>query len=123
MIVGPVMSVLAGALMLATLLWPSGYLAALSYFVFGAGPIVWTITSVTLRQTVTPKAMLGRVSAIFLTVNMGARPLGAALGGLVGESLGEGACLVLMLMGFAVQAAIVIASPIRHLQRLPVSVA
>ena len=89
---------------------------------FGVGPILWTISSTTLRQTVTPQAMLGRVSAIFLTVNMGARPLGAALGGLVGSALGAGACLRLALLGFGVQAAVIFGSPVRGLRRLPVGV-
>ena len=118
-VVGPAMSVLAMATMVATLRWPSGGLAGCSFFLFGAGPILWTISSTTLRQTVTPQAMLGRVSSIFLTVNMGARPLGAALGGLVGAQWGAGACLVLALAGFCVQAALIFGSPVRGLQQLP----
>ena len=118
-VVGPVVSVAAMATMVATLLWPSGVLAGLAFFLFGVGPILWTISSTTLRQTVTPQALLGRVSSIFLTVNMGARPLGAALGGLVGAQWGAGACLVLALAGFVVQAALIFASPVRRLQRLP----
>ena len=118
-VVGPVVSVAAMATMVATLLWPSGVLAGLAFFLFGVGPILWTISSTTLRQTVTPQALLGRVSSIFLTVNMGARPLGAALGGLMGAQWGAGACLVLALAGFAVQAALIFASPVRRLQRLP----
>ena len=118
-VVGPVVSVLAMATMVATLLWPSGALAGFAFFLFGVGPILWTISSTTLLQTVTPQAMLGRVSSIFLTVNMGARPLGAALGGLVGAQWGAGACLVLALAGFVVQAAVIFASPVRRLQRLP----
>jgi len=118
-VVGPVFSVLAMATMVATLLWPSGWLAGLSFFLFGVGPILWTISSVTLRQTVTPHAMLGRVSSIFLTVNMGARPVGAALGGLVGAQFGAGACLVLALAGFGVQLAVIVLSPVRALQKLP----
>ena len=118
-VVGPVVSVAAMATMVATLLWPSGVLAGLAFFLFGMGPILWTISSTTLRQTVTPQALLGRVSSIFLTVNMGARPLGAALGGLVGAQWGAGACLVLALAGFVVQAALIFASPVRRLQRLP----
>ncbi len=89
---GPAVSVLAALTMVATLVVASGVLAAFAFFLFGAGPIVWTIISTTLRQTVTPGAMLGRVSAIFLAANMGARPLGAALGGFVGASWGEPAC-------------------------------
>jgi hypothetical protein len=49
-------------------------LAGTAFFLFGVGPIVWTITSTTLRQSVTPHAMLGRVSAVFLAVNAGSRP-------------------------------------------------
>jgi predicted MFS family arabinose efflux permease len=118
---GPAVSVLASLLMLATLVVPSAALAALSFLLFGAGPIVWTITSTTLRQTVTPAAMLGRVSAIFLAVNTGARPIGAALGGWVGASWGEAACLALSLAGFVLQAWIIFASRVSALRRLPVA--
>jgi predicted MFS family arabinose efflux permease len=116
---GPVVSVLAALAMTGTLLVPSGVFAAISLFLFGVGPIVWVITSTTLRQTVTPNAMLGRVSAVFLTVNAGARPLGAALGGVVGATWGEPACLLLALAGFVLQAWLILGSPVRALQRLP----
>jgi len=116
---GPVSSVLAALLMAATLAVPSGALAAISLFLFGVGPIVWVITSTTLRQTVTPNAMLGRVSAVFLTVNAGARPVGAALGGIVGATWGEPACLLLALAGFVLQAWLILRSPVRALRQLP----
>lgn len=120
---GPVVSVLAALTMVATLAFPSGAVAALAFFLFGAGPIIWTITSTTLRQTVTPGAMLGRVSAIFLAVNTGARPVGAALGGWVGANWGEAACLVLALLGFIVQAGLILRSGVRGLRRLPIPAA
>ena len=63
--------------------------------------------------------VLGRMSAIFLTVNMGARPLGAALGGVVGEVWGASACLWLALAGFCVQAWVIFDSPVRLLLQLP----
>ncbi len=116
---GPLLSVAAMGVMVASLRWPHGALAGVSFFVFGFGPIVWTITSTTLRQTVTPLALLGRVSALFLTVNMGARPLGAALGGVVGAHWGEAACLWLALAGFGLQLAVITASPVPRLSRLP----
>ena len=96
---GPAVSVLAAFTMVATLFLPTGVLAAASFFLFGAGPIMWTITSTTLRQSITPGAMLGRVSSVFLAVNAGARPVGAALGALVGASWGEAACLWLAAAG------------------------
>ena len=120
---GPAVSVLAAATMAATLFIPSGVLAGMAFFLFGVGPIVWTITSTTLRQSVTPHAMLGRVSAVFLAVNAGSRPIGAALGGVVGASMGEAACLWLALAGFVLQAAVIFASQLHALRRLPEPVA
>lgn len=114
---GPLMSVLGSATMLATWFVPSGLLAGVAFFLFGFGPILWVITSLTLRQTVTPNAMLGRVSAVFLTVNMG-----AALGGAVGAAWGEGACLLLSLLLFGVQLWVILKSPVSRLQHLPASV-
>lgn len=120
--VGPAFSVLAALAMVMTLVFPTAAMAALAFFLFGVGPIVWTITSITLRQTVTPGAMMGRVSALFLTVSMGARPLGAALGGFVGATWGEPACLLLALAGFVVQAWIIFQSKVSQLKHLPVAV-
>ncbi|AEG91443.1 MFS transporter [Ramlibacter tataouinensis] len=116
---GPLVSVVAAAAMAATLWRPGAALALLSFLLFGAGPMVWTITSTTLRQAVTPAERLGRVSAVFLTANAGARPLGALLGGWVGAHWGEAACLLLALAGFILQAGIVLASPLGALRRLP----
>jgi predicted MFS family arabinose efflux permease len=118
-LLGPLVSVLAALLMVATLHAHSGVLAAVAFFCFGAGPIVWTISSTTLRQAVTPGLMLGRVTAMFLAVNMGARPLGAALGGWVGEHFGTAACLWLALLGFGLQALLIVASAVRELRQLP----
>ncbi|MFN0187045.1 MAG: MFS transporter [Aquabacterium sp.] len=120
---GPLGSVLAALLLLATLAWPGAALAAAGYFMFGAGPIIWTITTTTLRQAVTPPALLGRVGAVFLTVNTGVRPLGALAGSAVGLMLGPDAagpaCMAVMALGFGLQAWVVIRSPIPSLARLP----
>lgn len=118
-LLGPYFSVLAAFTMALTLFWPHGWLAALSYFLFGAGPIIWTITSTTLRQTVTPRAMIGRVTSINIVVSTGARPLGAALGGVVGVSFPVSFSLWCVVLGFGVQAIIISASKVRTLQRLP----
>ena len=118
-LMGPYFSVLAAVTMALTLFWPQGWLAALSYFFFGAGPIIWTITSTTLRQTVTPRAMIGRVTSINIVVSTGARPLGAALGGVVGVSFPVSVSLWCVVLGFGLQAIIISASKVRTLQRLP----
>jgi predicted MFS family arabinose efflux permease len=118
-LLGPYFSVLAAVTMALTLMWPQGWLAGLSYFFFGAGPIIWTITSTTLRQTVTPRAMIGRVTSINIVVSTGARPLGAALGGVVGVSFPVSVSLWCVVLGFGLQAIIISASKIRTLKSLP----
>ena len=117
---GPVVSVLAAGAMLASTQWPGPLLPALSFFLFGAGPILWTIAQTTLRQAVTPGPMLGRVSALVTMATFGARPLGAALGGLVGATWGPPACIALAAAGFMVQAGVILLSPVPRLLRLPV---
>jgi predicted MFS family arabinose efflux permease len=84
--IGPLAGLMGAILMLLTSWIPSGALAALSFFLFGAGPVLWVIATTTLRQVVTPSAMLGRVSALIMTATYGARPIGAAIGALVRRS-------------------------------------
>jgi len=118
-LIGPYFSVLAATTMALSLYWPEGWMAALSYFFFGVGPIIWTITSTTLRQTVTPRSMIGRVTSINIVVSSGARPLGAALGGIVGVSFPVSVSLWVVVAGFTVQALLITASKVRILARLP----
>ena len=115
---GPIAGAVAAVVMAATMWAPSAALAGLSFFLIGAGPIVWVISTATLRQTVTPPALLGRVSAINIT-GYGARPLGAALGALIGGLYGLETCLVVAAVGFLAQAAVIVTSPVRRLARLP----
>src|SRR5687767_9169283 len=115
---GPVAGLVASLLMVATIWVPSGPLAALSFLLMGAGPIVWVISTATLRQSVTPPALLGRVSAINITA-YGARPAGAALGALVGGVYGADACLIVAALGFLIQAVVIMTSPVLELVQQP----
>jgi predicted MFS family arabinose efflux permease len=116
--IGPVSGFVAALLMVVTILVPSGWLAGLSFFVMGAGPIVWVVSTTTLRQTVTPDDLLGRVSSIN-SLAYGARPIGAGLGALIGGLLGAEACLVVAAAGFLAQAALILVSPVFRLEGQP----
>jgi len=118
-VVGPIFSVIASATMLLAVIWPNGVFPTLAFFFFGVGPIIWTITSTALRQAITPQNMLGRMTALYLTVNMGARPLGAAIGGSIGSIWGEPVSLLLALAGFTLQALIIFGSAAHRLIHLP----
>jgi len=117
-LLGPFFSVLAAAVMAATHFWPLSTVAGLAYFLFGFGPIIWAITSTTLRQSVTPNTLMGRVTAINIVAGTGARPIGALLGGLVGETFSDLASLLVVVAGFSVQAIIISLSRVRSLQSL-----
>src|SRR6185369_17780148 len=101
---GPVTGLAAALVMVLTIWIPSPSLAGLSFFLIGAGPMLWTISTTTLRQAVTPGHALGRVSAILMTATSGSRPVGAAIGALVGGAHGAETCIVVAALGFLVQA-------------------
>ena len=115
---GPVTGLVASVVMAATTLFPSPLLAGLSFFLLGAGPILWVISTTTLRQSVTPPRLLGRVSAINI-LSYGARPLGSLLGAIVGGAFGAEACLYLAAVIFAAQALVILLSPAVTLSRQP----
>jgi len=115
---GPVTGFVAAAVMALTTIVPTPLLAGLSFFLLGVGPILWVISTTTLRQSVTPPSLLGRVSAINI-MSYGARPLGSALGAIVGGLWSAEACLYLAAAVFGVQALVIWLSPAVTLDRQP----
>jgi predicted MFS family arabinose efflux permease len=116
--IGPVCGFAASIVMLLTIAWPRAELAALSFFLLGIGPILWVIGTTTLRQAVTPAPLLGRVSAINI-LSYGARPVGSALGAAIAAAQGIEACLAAACAGFALQAVLILMSPVVRLLRQP----
>jgi hypothetical protein len=115
---GPVTGFVASAVIALTTVFPTPLLAGLGFFLLGAGPILWVISTTTLRQSVTPPRLLGRVSAINI-LSYGARPVGAAMGALVGGLFGAEACLYLAVAVFGVQMLVILMSQAVSLVRQP----
>ncbi|HZR89058.1 MAG TPA: MFS transporter [Bradyrhizobium sp.] len=115
---GPVCGFLAAGVMALTTVVASPLLAGLSFFLLGVGPILWVISTTTLRQSVTPPRLLGRVSAINI-LSYGARPLGSAIGAIVGGLYGAETCLYLAVAIFGAQAVVILLSPAVSLARQP----
>ncbi len=115
---GPVAGFVAAAMMALTSVVPSPLLAGASFFLLGVGPILWVISTTTLRQSVTPPSLLGRVSAINI-MSYGARPVGSALGAIVGGLYGAETCLYLAVAIFAAQALVILMSPAVSLTHQP----
>lgn len=118
---GPVTGFVAAGVMALTTVFPTPLLAGLSFFLLGVGPILWVISTTTLRQSVTPPRLLGRVSAINI-MTYGARPLGAGLGALIGGVYGAEACLYLAVAVFGAQVLVILMSPAVSLMRQPAMV-
>ncbi|CAB3780628.1 MFS transporter [Paraburkholderia fynbosensis] len=119
LIIGPSCGLLASLVMVATLVAPSFWLATASFFLLGAGPILWVVGSTTLRQAITPERMMGRVSALISTATYGARPVGALLGAALSARWNVDACLVAAAAAFFVQALIIVMSPAARLVSVP----
>jgi predicted MFS family arabinose efflux permease len=119
---GPVIGLVASVVLALTTLIASPLLAGLGFFLLGVGPILWVISTATLRQSVTPPRLLGRVSAIN-TLSYGARPVGAAIGAIVGGLYSAEACLYLAVAIFGAQALVILMSPAVSLARQPEMIA
>jgi hypothetical protein len=65
-----------------------------SMFLFGFSLSVYNIGQITLRQRLTPKELLGRISATFITLTWSAVPVAFAVGGVLGSILGPTSTLV-----------------------------
>jgi MFS family permease len=66
----------------------SGVIAGVTMAVFGVHAVVWGTVSTTVRQRLTPSALLGRVTSVYLLASVGGAAVGAVLGGLVAQRFG-----------------------------------
>ncbi|HEX6945954.1 MAG TPA: MFS transporter [Acidimicrobiia bacterium] len=62
--------------------------AGVVLFLFSACTAVWNVVAVSLRQSLTPDALRGRVAGATRTLAWGFQPLGALMGGLIASALG-----------------------------------
>lgn len=103
------------AVVVVPLLMAVQFLKTLAY------PIA-NINQVSLRMSITPDELQGRVNAITLFVVFGAAPIGALLGGFLSEWLGLRPTLVVGATGWFLASLWVWFSPLRQLREVPSSV-
>jgi predicted MFS family arabinose efflux permease len=90
--------------------------AWLAFAVMGLAGGTWNVLSATRRQRRTPHDMIARVSSAFRVVAWGVIPIGATLGGLVGERWGvttvfTAAGVVIALLGAVVMRSFLTVEP------------
>ena len=87
--------------------------ALVAYGLMGLAGGIWNVLSATRRQRRTPHEMIARVSSAFRVVAWGVIPIGAALGGVVGERFGVTSVFVLSGALIAVLGLVVVRSFLR----------
>ncbi|RZU52384.1 putative MFS family arabinose efflux permease [Krasilnikovia cinnamomea] len=90
-----------------------------SLAILGANLAIFNVNALTLRQSVTPDRLLGRMNASYRLLLFGTVPLGAFLGGSLAGLFGARAALVVGVLGVASALAWLLFSPVFRLTAIP----
>lgn len=82
----------------------NAWIVGASFAISGFGIVLWNVVTVSLRQRIVPDALLGRLNASYRLLAWGSQPVGALLGGLIGEALGLPAVFLIAGVGSLVVA-------------------
>lgn len=103
------LSVVSGAaLVLVIALTSNPYVVGAMFAVEGFVTVVWNVITVSMRQTIIPDRLLGRVNSVYRLFGWGSMPIGAALGGFLGTVFGLRAPYFVMAAVLALMAAIAV---------------
>jgi MFS family permease len=98
-------------------LWTAGILAA-ALFANGFGLAISNVHSMSVRQTVTASGLLGRMNAGYRFLVTGTVPLGALVGGALGEAIGLRSSLFCLGLALPLSVLWIAASPLPRLRVL-----
>ena len=107
---------IAGSLLLASadLIGNEHVAAGTSRALVGLGSTIYFVNQISLRQTITSIRLLGRVTAARRFVLFGVATIGAFIGGVLGETIGLRATLLVGSAALAVELALLLASTVRQ---------
>lgn len=91
---------------------------AIPGFIGGTGGIIQHVGLMTLRQSLTPPRLLGRVWASANVLGDVLTVAGAVIGGILGETLGLRSAIVVAAVGYAIPFLYVLVSPLRRASRI-----
>ncbi|HJP71118.1 MAG TPA: MFS transporter [Candidatus Limnocylindria bacterium] len=85
----------------------------------GFTAVAYNVNQVGLRQAITPDRMLGRMNATMRLIVWGTIPIGATIGGILGETIGVQTALWVSAIGAFLGFVPVLLSPVRTLREIP----
>jgi predicted MFS family arabinose efflux permease len=91
-------------------------LLGIAQFLFGLARPIFSINQISLRQTITPEHLLGRMNASMTFVVFGIPTIGALFGGTLGQSIGLQKTLVVAAIGEILACLWIFFSPIRKVR-------
>ncbi len=91
-------------------------LLGMAQLLFGLARPIFSINQISLRQTITPERLLGRMNASMSFVVFGIPTIGALFGGILGQSIGLQKTLVIAAIGELLACLWIFFSPIRRLR-------
>ena len=94
-------------------------LLAMGQFLFGIGFTAYNIAGVSLRQAITPMPFQGRMNATMQVLVVGTVPLGALVGGALGETFDLKTALFAAVAGELLAVLWLVFSPVRRLRESP----
>ncbi|MFI5616754.1 MFS transporter [Streptomyces sp. NPDC051567] len=93
-----------------------------TFALIGAGGTIANIHIISLRQSMTPDQLLGRMNAGYRFVSWGTLPLGALLGGWLGDLIGLRETLAVTAVAFLSAVLVVLKSPVWRLREFPAQI-
>lgn len=94
-------------------------LIAAAGFAMGGSGTIYNINQVSLRQAITPEAMAGRMNATMRWFVWGTMPIGSIIGGIIGETLGVRAAILIGGAGATLAFVPLLFGPVWSIKEMP----
>jgi MFS family permease len=94
----------------------------IAHLAIGCGNRLYSINQISLKQAITPNYLYGRVNASILFLNSITAPIGAFVGGLLGQSIGLRPTIIVATAGVALATSWLVFSAVRTLHEIPAAV-
>lgn len=88
-------------------------------FMFGVGIVAYSVSQVSITQAITPIRLQGRINGIMHSLAIGLVPIGALIGGVIGQTIGVRPTLFLAAGGEIAAVMWLLLTPVWSLRNLP----